>query len=229
MNDLSLFSCWKTILGMLVKGTVTFHICTLFKGTWYLSILYKMATSYCVLRRDRDVMVNGDSVMTLKNVTVTQSDSWVVKQNRYSLIRSNHPSSISWMTTYTTVCHACEYATVFERVDSSLRNRILSHRRYSIIFEILPLSVVYVDFMLHTVIIHFQFLTSLMLQRLRGMHSTYTKIYFLFLIKIHSLFIKLDICLFRTIYISSLHLDVELSLLPLLTPILTRIYKFFEK
>lgn len=31
--------------------------------------------------------------MTLKNITLTQSDSWVVKQNRYSLIRSNYPSS----------------------------------------------------------------------------------------------------------------------------------------
>lgn len=53
--------------------------------------------------------VNGGSVMTLKNVTLTQSDSWVVKQNRYSLIRSNHPSSTSWMTTYTTVSFTCEY------------------------------------------------------------------------------------------------------------------------
>lgn len=62
--------------------------------------------------------VNGGSVMTLKNVTLTQSDSWVVKQNRYSLIRSNHPSSTSWMTTYTTVSLTCEYFKLLLSLDT---------------------------------------------------------------------------------------------------------------
>lgn len=66
---------------------------------------------YCTLVKWRR-HVNGGSVMTLKNATLTQSDSWVVKQNRYSLIRSKHPSSIYWMTMYTTASLAREHFTL---------------------------------------------------------------------------------------------------------------------
>lgn len=67
--------------------------------------------------------------MTLKNTTLTQSDSWVVKQNRYSLIRSNYPSS-----TYLLDDHVYDSElhlriprafSALENVHSSLRNEFI--------------------------------------------------------------------------------------------------------